>query len=87
MEIAIFIAFILGCICLGCLNTKNDKAKKIFILVIWLSMLILYFLGLFAVIYKDNTIPAIEVYRDNTELQITYQDSIPIDSVVVYKNK
>ena len=32
-------------------------------------------------------VPAIEVYRGNTELQITYQDSIPIDSVVVYKNK
>ena len=34
-----------------------------------------------------NPVPAIEVYRGNTELQITYQDSIPIDSVVVYKNK
>lgn len=32
-------------------------------------------------------IEPIEVYRGNTTLQITYKDSIPIDSVVVYKNK
>ena len=35
----------------------------------------------------NDEIPAIEVYRGNTELQIIYQDSITIDSVVVYKNK
>lgn len=27
----------------------------------------------------------LDVYRGNTTLQITYQDSIPIDSVVVFK--
>lgn len=32
-----------------------------------------------------DSIPAIEVYKGNTTLQITYQDSIPIDSIVVYK--
>ena len=41
----------------------------------------------FLVAVTTEPIPAIEVYRGNTELQITYQDSIPIDSVVVYKNK
>lgn len=39
------------------------------------------------VIDINNDIPAIEVYRGNATLQITYQDSITIDSVVVYKNK
>jgi hypothetical protein len=28
---------------------------------------------------------AIDVYRGNTTLRITYQDSIPVDSVVVFK--
>lgn len=32
-----------------------------------------------------NSIPAIEVYRGNTTLEVTYKDGIPIDSVVVYK--
>lgn len=41
-----------------------------------------------AIIWHFNDeIPVIEVYRGNTTLQITYQDSVPIDSVVVYKNK
>lgn len=28
---------------------------------------------------------AIDVYRGNTTLEITYRDSIPIDSIVVFK--
>lgn len=38
-------------------------------------------------VYNSTNIPAIDVYRGKTTLQITYKDSIPIDSVVVYKNK
>ena len=30
---------------------------------------------------------AIDVYRDKTELEITYRDSVAVDSVVVYKIK
>ena len=30
---------------------------------------------------------AIDVYQKETTLEITYKDSIPIDSVVVWKNK
>lgn len=30
---------------------------------------------------------ALDVYRGKTELQITYKGTIPIDSVVVFKNK
>lgn len=33
-----------------------------------------------------NEPPAIEVYRGNTTLEITYKDGVPIDSVVVYKS-
>lgn len=32
-----------------------------------------------------NEPPAIEVYRGNTTLEITYRDGIPVDSTVVYK--
>lgn len=35
--------------------------------------------------YKE--IPAIEVYRGNTDLLITYNDTIPVDSTVVLKKK
>lgn len=33
----------------------------------------------------ESTPKAIEVYQGKTTLEITYRDSIPIDSVVVYK--
>lgn len=42
--------------------------------------------GTISVVKSKNPKP-IDVYRGNTTLQITYRDSIPIDSVVVFKNK
>ena len=33
----------------------------------------------------SNIPSAIDVYRGKTTLEITYRDSIPVDSVVVYK--
>lgn len=36
---------------------------------------------------ESNNPQAIDVYRGNTTLQITYKDSIPVDTVVVFKNR
>lgn len=35
----------------------------------------------------DSKPTAIDVYRGKTTLEITYRDSIPVDSVVVFKKK
>lgn len=35
----------------------------------------------------ERKLTPIEVYRGNTTLEITYRDSIPVDSMVVWKNK
>lgn len=49
------------------------------------------YIGCFVLGYglaKNTTTPtAIDVYRGKTTLQITYEDSIPIDSVVVFKKE
>ena len=37
--------------------------------------------------YDINKPTALDVYRDKTTLEITYRDSVAIDSVVVYKIK
>ena len=38
--------------------------------------------------YKSNNKPtALDVYRGKTTLEITYRDSIPVDSIVVFKDK
>jgi len=45
------------------------------------------FLICVGVIYNDidDNPTALDVYRNKTTLEITYRDSIPIDSVVVFK--
>ena len=37
--------------------------------------------------HSKNTPTALDVYRGKTTLEITYRDSVAIDSVVVYKMK
>lgn len=44
--------------------------------------------GYFTWVNDSNNIPtALDVYRGKTTLEITYRDSVAIDSVVVYKMK
>lgn len=37
--------------------------------------------------FKKDIPTALDVYRGKTTLQITYQNSIPVDTIVVIKNK
>ena len=44
--------------------------------------------GILLIVYisiLNNKPSALDVYRGKTTLEITYKDSIPIDSVVVFK--
>ena len=44
--------------------------------------------GYFTWVNDSNNIPtALDVYRGKTTLEITYRDSVAIDSTVVYKAK
>lgn len=36
---------------------------------------------------QNNTPTALDVYQGKTTLEITYRDSIPVDSVVVFKDE
>ena len=71
-------------VCINQADKDNENASIAFGVFIGL---IISLIVIFCITICENPVPAIEVYRGNTELQITYQDSIPIDSVVVYKNK
>lgn len=51
-------------------------------------LLIVAFIGLLFINYDiHNTPTALDVYKGNTELRITYEGIIPIDSVVIYKKE
>lgn len=55
---------------------------------VWLTIMLscLLFVSLFALI-NYNKPTALDVYRGKTTLEITYRDSVAIDSTVVYKVK
>ena len=50
--------------------------------------ILLLTLGIFvSLLVLSDTPQAIDVYRGNTTLKITYKDGVAIDSTVVFKNK
>ena len=82
LALMAFIAMLLGALLLS-LNAKKGGLCAILVGVV---------LGLAAVIIqefrdKDIVPTALDVYRGKTTLEITYRDSVAIDSTVVYKVK
>lgn len=65
-------------------NVTDDKGARLFsALILTLSAIIFVVLS---IIYGDrNTPTAKSVYEGKTTLEITYRDSIPVDTVVVLK--
>ena len=83
MDTVIFVSFAVGFasfILQFCVD--EIEAKCAFS---WLSSssLMLSFLLLF--VYTKGSPRAIDVYRGKTTLQITYKDSVAVDSIVVFK--
>ena len=63
-----------------------DKSWIIFFVGVLFGAILLA-VALYAdIIFKDAP-EAMDVYRGETVLEITYRDSIPIDSTVVWKDK
>ena len=52
-------------------------------------LLLMYAIGLLVgcAIHKEISIPPMDVYRGKITLEITYRDSVAVDSVVVHKMK
>ena len=89
MELLIAL-FISACVIVSLIiilkDSISDKATydntPIFFITIILNIIIT-----FCLIINLRKPKAINVYQGITTLEITYKDSIPIDSVVVWKNK
>ena len=67
-------------------DSISDKATYDNTPIFFITM-ILNIIIAFCLIINLRKPRAIDVYQDNTTLEITYKDSIPIDSVVVWKNR
>ena len=82
IEILIIVGLILLVIGLNCLFT--DSSGWAF----FLGVMGAYILSGGIMMYQESCKPtAMDVYKGKTTLQITYKDSIPVDSVVVFKDK
>lgn len=56
--------------------------------IVWFTIMCsMWALAAFVSLIEYNTPTALDVYRDKTTLEITYRDSVAIDSTVVYKVK
>ena len=47
--------------------------------------ILLVLVGIVSILSKNPT--ALDVYQGKTTLEITYRDSVPVDSVVVFKDE
>ena len=73
------IMIIIGLICL--FEDKNDWAFLLGVLGAYLSS------GGIMMLQESYKPTAIDVYKGKTTLEITYKDGIPVDSIVVFKDK
>lgn len=84
IELAL-IGFIVIFIVIAICTTKIKEDGNGFMAVV---LLILAFIGLvFICVYIANTPTALDVYEGKTELRITYEGKVPVDTVVIYKKK
>lgn len=65
-----------------------DKKEHGDCFISWLTILFsCWALAAFVSLREYNTPTLLDVYRGKTTLEITYRDSVAVDSVVVYKMK
>lgn len=80
------ILFIIGIVVLilGIIASVNEAGGSAFLLGMVGSLIIT---SAIFIMVDDSEPSAMDVYKGKTTLEITYKDGIPIDSVVVFKDK
>lgn len=89
MEIAIALLMIV-IIAVSSLVTfiESDPLEdKEFMRIIMITVTVCSIIAMFLMFAHLSKPKPIDVYRGNTALEITYKDSVPVDSVVIWKGK
>ena len=89
MEIAIALLMII-IIAITSLVTFTESGvieDKKFMRIIMITITTCSVIAMFLMFTHLSKPKPIDVYRGNTTLEITYKDSVPIDSVVIWKGK
>lgn len=83
MSILLIVGFVIVAIVIGFYANTMVNEDNIALSIV---ILIMGAIGLlFIIIYINNTPTALDVYKGRTELRITYDGKVPVDSVVIYK--
>ena len=88
MIMVIFILQIvlaLLCLFLGFIYKTDDENRSSFTSGILFAWCVFVAIVVGVALWGEEKIKPIDVYRGNTTLEITYRDSVAIDSVVVWK--
>ena len=86
-EMTVLIIILIIVILLYALMLFVSDEKAVFVLIGSLSLTAAMLILTIILGIKCPTPTALDVYRGKTTLEITYRDSVAIDSVVVYKMK
>lgn len=82
----LILLFALIVVLYGYIVCSYDSAPNRIGLPLFVCIILSVIGGALIAIKIDSSEPtAMDVYRGNTTLEITYRDSIPVDSVVVFK--
>lgn len=83
IEILFFIVLVIA----GVMSIKLANYASSYSVICLVLMILIWCINAYCVAIIANQPTAIDVYKGKTALQITYKGTIPIDSVVVFKNK
>lgn len=84
MEIVLIV--LLGLIILAFIWNVFDRNEPVFSALIIIALTSFFTVCLYS--YSNRDVPtAIDVYNNKTTLEITYRDSVAIDTVVVFKDE
>ena len=89
MEIAIALLMIV-IIAVSSLVTfieRDTLENKEFMRIIMITVTVCSIIAMFLMFAHLSKPKPIDVYRGNTALEITYKDNVPVDSVVIWKDK
>lgn len=84
MSILALIGFIIIFLVIAIFTTI---VKEEYNTVLAVLLLVMAFIGVFIIYDISNTPIALDVYEGKTELRITYEGKVPVDSVVIYKKE
>lgn len=82
IEYLIFGLFVINLICILC-----PRSSKVYVWIGLGNALILFVILMALFNFSINTPTALDVYRGRTTLQVTFQDTQPIDTLVVFIKK